>query len=69
MKTLEDYRKERGVSKRAFARWLEIPYTTYLRYEANINRAPFEEVIKICAKLEIPTDSFAQDFYKKHSKA
>lgn len=52
-KTLGDYRKESGKSKMQFAKDLDIPYTTYLRYEENLGKAPFDEVAKICERLDI----------------
>lgn len=58
-KRLEDFRKESGKSKMQFAKDLEIPYTTYLRYEADLQKAPFAEVAKICDKLNIGIQQIA----------
>lgn len=52
-RSLEDFRKETGDSKLEFSKKLEIPYTTYLRYESNLSAAPFCAVVKICEKLGI----------------
>lgn len=52
-KSLEELRKETGSSKLVFAKRLEIPYTTYLRYEENLSAAPFAAVVKICERLGI----------------
>lgn len=52
-RTLEDYRIDSGKSKMQFAKDLGIPYTTYLRYEADLKKAPFAEVARICEKLKI----------------
>lgn len=52
-KSLEEYRILSGKSKMQFAKELDIPYTTYLRYEADLKKAPFAEVAKICEKLNI----------------
>jgi len=52
-KSLEEYRTQSGKSKMQFAKELEIPYTTYLRYEADLKKAPFAEVARICDKLNI----------------
>lgn len=52
-KTLIEYRKESGMSKLQFANKLNIPYTTYLRYEKNLASAPFDAVVRICNILDI----------------
>ena len=52
-KKLKDYRIDAGKSKMQFAKDLEIPYTTYLRYEADLQKAPVSEVAKICNKVHI----------------
>lgn len=52
-KSLAEYRLQSGKSKMQFAKELDIPYTTYLRYEADLKKAPFAEVAKICEKLNI----------------
>lgn len=52
-KTLQEYRIEKGMSKRRFAKDLKIPYTTYLRYEENLSNAPFATVVQICGYLGI----------------
>lgn len=58
-KTLEEYRKELGKSKMQFANMLSIPYTTYLRYEADLQKAPFAEVVRICDILKIDIKQIA----------
>ena len=58
-KTLEEYRRESGKSKMQFAKELTIPYTTYLRYEADLKKAPFAEVVKICEALKIDVKQIA----------
>lgn len=58
-KSLKEYRNEAGKSKLQFAKILGIPYTTYLRYEENIGKAPFDEVVKICNRLEINVSEIA----------
>ena len=58
-KKLEDFRKDSGKSKMQFAKELGIPYTTYLRYEADLKKAPFAEVAKICDKLNIEIQQIA----------
>ena len=52
-KTLKEYRQELGQSKLQFSKILGIPYTTYLRYEEDLQKAPFAEVTKICEILGI----------------
>ena len=54
MKSLKEFRVESGMSKRRFAIFLGIPYTTYLRYEADLGKASFNSVREICIKLNIP---------------
>lgn len=58
-KTLQQLRIEDGKSKRQYAKMLEIPYTTYSRYEANLCNAPFDIVVKICKKLKIDITNIA----------
>lgn len=58
-KTLEELRKESGMSKLQFSKMLEVPYTTYLRYEADLKRASFAEVGRICGKLGIEITQIA----------
>lgn len=58
-KRLKDYREESGKSKIQFAKELGIPYTTYLRYEENLGKAPFGEVAKICQILKITFQELA----------
>ena len=43
-----------GLSKRQYAKWLDIPYTTYLRYEKDLGRASFRDVIDICSRINVP---------------
>lgn len=58
-KRLEEYRIESGKSKMQFAKELGIPYTTYRRYEADLSKAPFAEVARICDKLNIKIQQVA----------
>lgn len=58
-KTLKEYRLESGKSKLQFSKFLGIPYTTYLRYEADLQKAPFAEVTKICKRLNIDIKQIA----------
>lgn len=53
-KSLTQFRKDSGMSKRQYAIWLEIPYTTYLRYEKDVGRASFRDVLEICRKIGVP---------------
>lgn len=52
-KSLKDIRVERGNSKLEFSKMLGIPYTTYSRYEKNLNAAPFGVVAEICKRLDL----------------
>ena len=58
-KTLRQLREMGGQSKMQFAKMLGIPYTTYLRYEADLSRAPFEEVARICDTLKVDIRNIA----------
>ena len=51
--SLREYRENQAKSKMQFAKELGIPYTTYLRYEEDLKKAPFAEVVRICEKLQI----------------
>ena len=61
MKALRDYRIASGKSKRAFARMLIIPYTTYCRYEESPGKIPLAEAIRICGILGIQVTQIAID--------
>ncbi len=50
-KSLKEIREENQKSKMEFAKMLNIPYTTYTRYEENLSAAPFGIVAEICKKL------------------
>lgn len=58
-KTLREIRVESGKSKRQYAAMMEIPYTSYVRYEKNLSKAPFDIVVKICKKLKIDITNIA----------
>lgn len=51
--TLAELRAIVGMTQEKFAAFVGIPYTTYRRYEKNIESAGFSEVIKICNKVGI----------------
>lgn len=50
-KSLKEIREEHQKSKLEFSKMLNNPYTTYTRYEENLNAAPFGIVAEICQKL------------------
>lgn len=47
-RSLKEIRENEGKSKLEYAKMLNIPYTTYVRYEKNLKAAPFGTVAKIC---------------------
>lgn len=50
-KSLKEIRVEAKKSKLEFSKMLGIPYTTYVRYEENLEGAPFGIVARICEVL------------------
>ena len=52
-RSLKEIREESGCSKLKYAKMLDIPYTTYVRYEEDLSSAPFRTVAKICDKLHL----------------
>lgn len=51
--TLLELRTLTGLTQEKFAKYVDIPYTTYRRYEKDISTAGFSEVLKICEKIGI----------------
>lgn len=51
--SLAELRTLTGMTQEKFAEFVEIPYTTYRRYEKNINSAGFSEIVRICDKVGI----------------
>ena len=51
--TLLELRTLTGLTQEKFAKFVDIPYTTYRRYEKDISTAGFSEVLKICEKVGI----------------
>lgn len=51
--TLAELRAIVGMTQEKFAHFVGIPYTTYRRYEKNIDSAGFSEVVQICNKVGI----------------
>lgn len=51
--TLLELRTLTGLTQEKFAKYVDIPYTTYRRYEKDISTAGFSEVLKICEKVGI----------------
>lgn len=54
--TLAELRGLTGMTQEKFAKFVEIPYTTYRRYEKDIRCAGFLEVLRICDKTGIGPD-------------
>lgn len=54
--TLAELRALSGMTQERFAKYVGIPYTTYRRYEKNIESAGFSEVVKICDKVGVGID-------------
>lgn len=52
-RSLKEIREESGCSKLKYAKMLDIPYTTYVRYENDLSSAPFGTVAKICNVLHL----------------
>lgn len=52
-RSLKEIRIASGCSKLEYAKMLDIPYTTYLRYEDNLSNAPFGVVAQICNRLDL----------------
>lgn len=48
--TLAELRALEGMTQEKFAKFVGIPYTTYRRYEKNIESAGFSEILQICDK-------------------
>lgn len=42
-----------GMTQEKFSEYVEIPYSTYRRYEKDINTAGFSEIVKICDKVGV----------------
>lgn len=51
--TLAELRAIVGMTQEKFARFVDIPYTTYRRYEKNIESAGFSEIVQICDRVGI----------------
>ena len=51
--TLLELRTLTGMTQERFAKLVEIPYTTYRRYEKDINSAGFSEIVRICEKVGV----------------
>lgn len=51
--TLAELRAIVGMTQEKFAKYVGIPYTTYRRYEKNIESAGFLEVVRICDRVGI----------------
>lgn len=51
--TLAELRALVGMTQEKFAKFVGIPYTTYRRYEKNIESAGFSEVVQICDKVGV----------------
>lgn len=51
--TLLELRTLTGLTQEKFAKFVDIPYTTYRRYERDISTAGFSEILKICEKVGI----------------
>lgn len=51
--SLAELRALTGMTQEKFAEFVEIPYTTYRRYEKNINSAGFSEIVRICDKVGV----------------
>ena len=52
-RSLKEIREASGCSKLEYAKLLNIPYTTYVRYENNLGAAPFGIVAKFCDFLQL----------------
>ncbi len=54
--TLAELRALAGMTQEKFAKFVKfvgIPYTTYRRYEKNIESAGFSEVVRICDRVGV----------------
>lgn len=51
--SLLDLRTLTGMTQEKFAKFVEIPYTTYRRYEKDISTAGFSEISQICDRVGI----------------
>ena len=51
--TLAELRTRAGMTQEKFAKFVGIPYTTYRRYEKNIESAGFSEVMQICDRVGV----------------
>lgn len=51
--TLAELRALVGMTQEKFAKFVGIPYTTYRRYEKNIDSAGFSEVVQICDRVGV----------------
>lgn len=51
--TLADLRRINGMTQEKFSKYVGIPYTTYRRYEKNIESAGFADIVRICEKTGI----------------
>lgn len=51
--TLKELRMISGLNQEGFAKYLEIPLTTYRRYEKNTGKIELHKVLDICSKCKI----------------
>lgn len=51
--SLSELRTLTGMTQEKFAEYVDIPYSTYRRYEKDIKTAGFYEVVKICEKVGV----------------
>lgn len=53
---LKELRLENGLSLRALAKCIDIPYSTYTHYERDEREPPLDVLIKICDYFNVPAD-------------
>lgn len=54
--SLRDHRESKGFSKKRVAELSNIPYTSYIRIEKNVEAASIERLQAICVVLDISLD-------------
>ena len=51
--TLKELRQITGASQEEFAKIVDIPFTTYRRYEKNVSKMEVGKLFQICEKLNV----------------
>lgn len=54
--SLKDHRENKGFSKKRLAELSNIPYTSYIRIEKNVEAASIDRLQAICVVLDISLD-------------